>query len=84
MIRYRPKFAAIVTLLAALAVAGVGIALALATPGAEAQSVPGAVNNLTLSRADGTVTANWDAPAGSRELPCGLLTTAYTAVQNRL
>ena len=38
MIRYRPKIAAIVTLLAAMAVVGVGIALALATPGAEAQS----------------------------------------------
>ena len=65
MSRYRPKLAGIVTLLAALALVGVGIALALATPGAEAQSAPGAVNNLTLTRADGTVIATWDAPGGA-------------------
>ena len=65
MIRYRPKIAPIVTLLAALAVVGMGIMLALSTPGAEAQSAPGAVNNLTLTRGDGTVTATWDAPGGA-------------------
>ena len=61
MIRYRPKIAAIVTLLAALAIAGVGIALTLTAPGAEAQSAPGAVNNLTLTRSDGTLTVSWNA-----------------------
>ena len=61
----RIRTAFIVTTLAALLAIGVGLVLATTTPGAEAQSAPGAVTNLTLTRADGTVTANWDAPAGA-------------------
>ena len=80
----KARTALVVTVMLALLTVGIGLVLATTTPGAEAQSAPGAVTNLTLTRADGTVTANWEAPAGSRELPCGLLTTAYTAVQNRL
>ena len=61
----RIRTAFVVTTLAALLTVGIGLVLATTTPGAEAQSAPGAVTNLTLTRADGTVTANWDAPAGA-------------------
>ena len=61
----RIRTAFIVTTLAALLTVGIGLVLATTTPGAEAQSAPGAVTNLTLTRADGTVTANWDAPSGA-------------------
>ena len=59
----RARTALVVTAMLALLAAGIG--LVLTTPGVKAQSAPGAVTNLTLTRADGTATASWDAPAGA-------------------
>ena len=52
--------ATLIALLAALSAA----AILISAP-ALAQSPPGAVDSVTLTRADGTVTASWNAPAGA-------------------
>ena len=61
--RIRPALTAI-TLLALLA-AAIGLTLITVTPGAEAQSAPATPSSVSLTRADGTVTATWPAVSGA-------------------
>ena len=55
--QHRPAFAAALALVLA--------ALLLSSPPALAQSPPGPVSSVSLSRADGTLTASWDAVPGA-------------------
>ena len=55
---------AIAAALVLLAV-GVGLTLLTVTPGVEAQSAPATPLSVTITRADGTVTASWDAVSGA-------------------